>query len=157
MDLICFLLTVTTAVTMSMGLATIPLISSPGRISSGSSGSLVPTPTAVTSVVSTVEGLPINSTPVQYMPMMPGQQLPPLSKFSGEYSDGEGESFEDWTEQFEAIATMYRWDAQAKLVNLTTRLWGQANAFYRTCSPQQRANYEAIKSQLLTRFTPVRI
>ena len=54
--------------------------------------------------------------------MMPGQQLPPISKFSGEDSDGEGKSFEDWIEQFDAVANMYQWDMQARLVNLTTHL-----------------------------------
>ena len=52
---------------------------------------------------------------------------------------------------------MYHWDAQAQLVNLTTRLRGQSYAFYRACSPQQRSNYEALKAELLTQFTPVRI
>ena len=69
--------------------------------------------------------------------MMPGQQLPPINKFSREDADGEGESYEDWIEQFEAVANMYQWDMQARLVNLTTRLQGQAYSFYRTCSPQQ--------------------
>ena len=134
-----------------------PLITGPGRVSSGSSGSLFSAPIAETSTAGTVEGLPIHTTLVPYMSMMPGQQLPPISKFSGEDPDGEGESFEDWIEQFESIANMYHWDAQARLVNLTTHLRGQAYAFYRTCSPQQRSNYETLKAQLVTRFTPVRI
>ena len=134
-----------------------PLITGPGRVSSGSSGSLFSAPIAETSTAGTVEGLPIHTTLVPYMSMMSGQQLPPISKFSGEDPDGEGESFEDWIEQFESIANMYHWDAQARLVNLTTRLRGQAYAFYRTCSPQQRSNYETLKAQLVTRFTPVRI
>ena len=53
---------------------------------------------------------------------MSGQQLPPISKFGGEDSYGEGESFEDWIEQFKTVANMYKWDAQARLVNLTTCL-----------------------------------
>ena len=99
--------TVTAAVTIPMGSSTIPLIFSPGRVPSGPFGGLVPTPIVVTLVASAIKGLPINSTPVQCMSMMPGQQLPPLSKFSGEDSDEEGECFEDWIEQFEAITTMY--------------------------------------------------
>ena len=111
-----------TASTPPIELPATPLITGPGRVSSGSSGSLFPAPIAETSTAGTVEGLPIHTTLVPYMSMMSGQQLPPISKFSGEDSDGEGESFEDWIEQFESIANMYHGDAQARLVNLTTCL-----------------------------------
>lgn len=84
-------------------------------------------------------------------------QLPPIDKFSGEELDKEGEMFQDWIEQFEMIAQMCSWDNQAKLVNLTTRLWGQAYSFYRTCTPRQRSDYDMLKLQLKERFTPVRI
>ena len=84
-------------------------------------------------------------------------QLPPISKFRGEDPDQEGGNFEEWIEQFESIAEAYGWDPKTRLVNLTTRLQGQAYSFYRTCSPEQRANYTSLKSQLMTRFTPVRL
>ena len=84
-------------------------------------------------------------------------QVPPINKFSGEDLDKEGETFQDWVEQFETIAQMCGWDDQAWLVNLTTHLCGQAYSFYRTCSPQQRSSYSLLKSQLKERFTPVRI
>ena len=85
------------------------------------------------------------------------QQLPPINKYSGEELDKEGETFQDWIEQFEMIAQMCGWDNQAKLVNLTTRLRGQAYSFYRTRTPCQRSDYGMLKSQLKERFTPVRI
>ena len=85
------------------------------------------------------------------------QQLPPINKFSGEDLDKEGETFQDWIEQFEMIAQMCGWDHQAKLVNLTTRLRGQAYSFYRTCTARQRSDYDALKLQLKERFTPVRM
>ena len=85
------------------------------------------------------------------------QQLPPINKFSGEDLDKEGETFQDWIEQFEMISQMCGWDHQAKLVNLTTRLRGQAYSFYRTCTARQRSDYNALKLQLKERFTPVRI
>ena len=86
-----------------------------------------------------------------------GQQLPPISKFSGEDLDSDGETFLEWEEQFELVAGMCGWNDQAKLVNLTTRLRGQAYAFYRTCTPKQRSQYQELKSKLAERFTPVRI
>ena len=60
-------------------------------------------------------------------------QLPPISKFKGEDPDQRGGNFEEWIEQFELIAEAYGWDSRAKLVNLKTRLQGQAYTFYRTC------------------------
>ena len=86
-----------------------------------------------------------------------GQQLPPISKFSGEDLEGDGETFLEWVEQFELVADMCGWNDQAKLVNLTTRLRGQAYAFYRTCAPRQRSEYQQLKARLAERFTPVRI
>ena len=108
-----------------VGLPATPVIANPGRIISASSGSLLPSSIAETSVARTVDGVPILSTLAPYLSMMPGQQLPPISKFNGKNSDGEGESFEDWIVQFEAVANMYQWDMhEARLANLTTRLRG---------------------------------
>ena len=90
-------------------------------------------------------------------PYLLGQQLPPLSKFSGEDLDGDGETFLEWVEQFELVAGICGWNDQAKLVNLTTRLRAQAYAFYRTCTPKQRSQYQELKAKLAERFTPVRI
>ena len=69
------------------------------------------------------------------------QQLPPLSKFSGERNDGDMDTFQEWIEQFEMIASICGWSAQAKLVNLVTRLRGQAYAFFRSCSTQNKTSY----------------
>ena len=90
-------------------------------------------------------------------PYLLGQQLPPISKFSGENLEDEGETFLEWAEQFELIAEMCGWSDQAKLVNLTTRLRGQAYSFYRTCTPKQRSDYKELKAKLVERFTPIRI
>ncbi len=82
------------------------------------------------------------------------QQLPPLNKFSGEEG---GETFQEWIEQLEMVAFVTHWDARTKLVNLTTRLRGQAYAFYRSCSAQQRGEYSTLVAELTQRFTPVRL
>ena len=64
------------------------------------------------------------------------QQLPPLSKFSGESGDGQlmdnlgMDTFQDWLEQFELVAGAINWSSQAMLVNLITRLQGQAYSFF---------------------------
>ena len=71
--------------------------------------------------------------------------------------EGEGDTFLEWVEQFELIANMCGWNEQARLVNLTTRLRGQAYAFYRTCTPKERSEYGQLKAKLSERFTPVRI
>ena len=57
----------------------------------------------------------------------------------------------------ELVASACKWDPQAKLVNLVTRLRGQAYAFYRSCTPLQLSSYDALMGQLSKRFTPVRI
>ena len=45
-------------------------------------------------------------------------QVPPLSKFSG---SNENETFKEWHEQFELVATVCGWDSHSKLANLATR------------------------------------
>ena len=83
------------------------------------------------------------------------QQLPPIPKFTGEDQSPGSETFQEWREQFEMVAGLGGWDHQAKLVNLTTRLRGQAYSFYRSCSLQQRASYDLLVEEL--KFTPVQI
>ena len=87
------------------------------------------------------------------------QQLPPLPKFSGESSDGELEikTFQEWLDQFEMVADVCNWSLQAKLVNLITRLRGQAYAFFRSCTMEQRTNYSLLVAELQKRFTPVHL
>ena len=85
------------------------------------------------------------------------QQLPPIGKFSGGTQQEEGETIGDWIEQFEMVAAVAQWNKQTKLVNLTTRLRGQDYAFYRSCTAQQRGNYDVLVAELTKRFTPVRL
>ena len=71
------------------------------------------------------------------------QHLPPLPKFSGESDDGT-DTFQEWLERFEMIANICNWSLQAKLVNLVTRLHGQAYSFFRSCTIEQRTNYSQL-------------
>ena len=96
-------------------------------------------PIVSTSTVSTPRTtlLPMGSVPVTHAFPVAGQ-LPPICKFRGEDPEQEGSNFEEWVEQFELIADAYSWDSKTQLVNLITRLQGQAYSFYRTCSPEQK-------------------
>ena len=64
--------------------------------------------------------------------MLLTSQIPSLPKYGGEVSDGEHGLiiFEDWLEDFELMATTLNWSSQAKLINLVTRLHGQAYSFF---------------------------
>ena len=71
---------------------------------------------------------------------------------------GDSESFTDWKERFEmVVAEACYWDECTKLVNLVTRLCGQAYSFYRSCDGSQRSNNMKYVEQLTRHFTPVRI
>ena len=85
------------------------------------------------------------------------QQLPTIQKFTGEERQQGGETIKDWKEQFEMVATLGGWDERSKLVNLVTRLRGQAYSFYRSCTMQQRSSYTTMMEELVKRFTPVRL
>ena len=57
------------------------------------------------------------------------QQFPPLPNYSGGDASSE-DSFQDWIGQFELVAEIYRLSKQAKLMNLITRLRGEAFQFF---------------------------
>ena len=99
----------------------------------------------------------VNTATVQLSQALLAQQLPSIPKFTGEERQQGGETIEDWKEQFEMVATLGGWDEQAKLVNLITRLRGQAYAFYRSCTLQQRSSYATTMKELVKRFTPVKL
>ena len=103
--------------------------------------------------VSTLAAAPLNTLSMALL----AQQLPSLPNFSGDQSDGDGETINDWLERLELVAGACGWDDQAKLVNVATRLRGSASRFYRSCTPQQRSSYQGITSALQQRFTPVHI
>lgn len=99
---------------------------------------------------------PVVTTPVMFVtaaPMM--NQMPPIQRFSGE--DTADDDFLEWHEQFEAVAQLAGWTEHGKQVNLTTRLKGAAYLFFRSCTPQQRADYTLLVAELKRRFTPVQL
>ena len=62
-------------------------------------------------------GMPL---PATQLPIA-AQELPPLSKFTGECL-WKGETIVEWLEQLELVASAYHWDESTKLVNLVTHL-----------------------------------
>ena len=54
-------------------------------------------------------------------------------------------------------ASMCQWSEQVKLVNILTRLKGEAYAIYRSCVSTQRASYPLLVEQLSKQLTPVQI
>ena len=103
-----------------------------------------------------VESMPTLA-PSAFSVALLSQQLPTLPNYSGDNLDGDGETFSDWLERLELVAATCKWDDQAKLVNVATRLRGTASQFYRSCAPQQRSSYSELVTALRQRFTPVRI
>lgn len=87
----------------------------------------------------------IASTVAQQSQALLAHQLPQIPKFIGEDRHKGGETFEEWKEQFEVLVTLGGWDDKTKLANLVTQLRGQAYAFYRSCTLQQRAVYSSSK------------
>ena len=124
------------------------------RVCWSTSGERPPQLTANPQPTATTQPQP-TANPQPAAPYLLGQQVPPINKFSGEDMEGEGDTFLEWAEQFDLIANMCGWNDQARLVNLTTRLRGQAYAFYRTCTPRERSEYTQLKAKLAARFMPV--
>lgn len=93
-----------------------------------------------------------------YMPLATSvlSQLPQIPRFTGEETS-DGETFEDWLEQFESVAELGGWNGHAKLVNLTARLRGGAYSFFRSCTPEQHSSYPLLVAELKKRFTPVQL
>ena len=76
--------------------------------------------------------------------------LPPIQQFNGEETT-DGEMFQQWHEQFEAVAQLASWTDHGKLVDLTTRLKGRAYTFYRSCTPEQ--HYNLLVAELKNQFS----
>ena len=72
------------------------------------------------------------------------QQLPSIPNYNRDNLDGDRESFGDWLERLELVASACRWDDQAKLVKLATCLRGTASRFYCLCTPKQRSSYQEL-------------
>ena len=101
--------------------------------------------------MSTLAAAPLDALSVSLL----AQHLSTLPNFNGEDLEGDGESFGDWLERLELVASTCKWDDQVKLMNVATHLRGTASRFYRSCTPQQRSSYKELVAALRSHFTPV--
>ena len=118
--------TSTTVCTTAVAPATSSVMGTAGstpRLCTSVSGITLPGCSGITEMTHT------SPTTVMVAPASLMTQLPPIQRFGREDIE-EGETFQDWKEQFEAIAMMAGWNDHSKLVNLTTR----AYSLYRSCS-----------------------
>jgi len=83
--------------------------------------------------------------------------LPPIPEFSGDDQSLTNNSFQQWLEQFEMVSELAQWPENIKLKQLALRLRGSAQAYFRTCSEEQKHDYQALVQAMSQRFTPVRI
>ena len=147
----------TTTTQATTSLASVPTMSAattaqPGAVTVTEVGEPVVSSAAPAQTVSA--SLPLLSAAM--LPTSLLSQLPQIPKFTGE-DQPDGETFQDWLEQFESVAELGKWGGHCKLVNSTTRLKGTAYSFYRSCSTEQRSNYPLLVAELKKRFTPVRL
>ena len=136
---------------------TIPTSSVDGGGAPASSVAVSGGTTLTTSGPLTVDGKLARVPPLPSVSLFTGPtsllaQLPQIPRFSGE-DLSDGETFLDWFEQFESVATLGKWNDHCKLVNLTTRLRGAAYSFYRSYTPEQRSNYVLLVTKLKKWFT----
>ena len=122
---------------------------------------LVRCPDAMPSPDSDSRGEQLNrDTPLQYAPTwnsIAQLHLPPIPEFSGEDQSLTNSSFQQWLEQFEMVSELAQWPENIKLKQLTLRLRGPAQAYYRTCSEDQKRDYQALVQSMSQMFTPVQI
>lgn len=83
--------------------------------------------------------------------------LPSIPEFSGDDQSLTNNSFQQWLEQFEMVSELAQWPENIKLKQLALRLRGSAQAYFRTCSEEQKHDYQALVQAMSQRFTPVRI
>ena len=83
-------------------------------------------------------------------------QIPQIPRFTGE-GRATGESFSEWHEHFENVATLAGWNDHWKLVHLTSNMRDTAMAFYRSCSYEVRSKYNSLVAAVKRRFTPIRL
>ena len=106
--------------------------------------------------VTTTSVRPVGTPPLPALSMPCMGQIPQIPRFTGE-GRATGESFGEWHEHFENVATLVGWDEHWKLVHLTTNLRYTATAFYRSCSEEVRSKYTSLVAATKRRFTPIRL
>ena len=84
------------------------------------------------------------------------QQSALLSAFNGDEA-ADGTTIQDWLNEFDALATVYQWSSQEKLVALVSKLKGAALSVYHTASDKEKRSFSKLRSELINQFQPVRM
>ena len=84
------------------------------------------------------------------------QQSATLAVFKGDDS-ADGPTIQDWFDEFDALATVYQWSQQEKLIALVNKLKGAALSVYRTASDEEKRSFGKTTSELISQFKPVRL
>ena len=116
-------------------------------------------PTPVTTVPGHAAGhseTPAATLPAAFCSIPLMGQIPQIPRFTGE-GRAVGESFSEWHEHFENVATLAGWNDHWRLVHLTSKLQDTAMAFYRSCSSDVRSKYALLVAAMKRRFTPIRL
>ncbi len=74
----------------------------------------------------------------------------PIDNFDPE----KGETFRNWLTRFDRIGTARNWDGITKRNNLAARMRGIAEIHYDNLSPEDKTNYESLKTALTEKLEP---
>ena len=83
------------------------------------------------------------------------QQSASLSVFRGDDAGDGTTTVQDWFDEFDALAAVYRWSSQEKLVALVSKLKGPALSVYRTASDREKRSFTKLREELVRQFQPV--
>ena len=59
----------------------------------------------------------------------------------------DGPTIQDWFDEFDALATVYQWSPQEKLVALVSKLKGAALSVYRTASNKEKRSFSKLREE----------
>ena len=84
------------------------------------------------------------------------QQCSALAVFKGNDIDGDN-NIVDWFDEFDALAEVYQWTNQEKLVALVSKLKGSAMGCYHATPDEDKRSFQALMKELVEQFRPVRV
>ena len=85
------------------------------------------------------------------------QQSTSLSVFRGDDAGDGTTTVQDWFDEFDALAAVYCWSSQEKLMALVSKLKGPALSVYRTASDREKRSFTKLQEELVRQFQPVRL
>ena len=85
------------------------------------------------------------------------QQSSTLVVFKGNDVDDSSTNIFDWFDEFNALAEVYEWTDQEKLVALVSKLKDTALSCYHTAPNEDKRSFEALRRELVEQFQPVRV